>query len=180
MSGFSAEEFFGMIEKHKITTTFLVPVMIYVLLDSPEAETADMSSIETLFYGASAMSPTRLAEGIRKWGPIFFQCYGQSEAPMVLSHLKKADHDLRQARAAGLVRRPSPWVRLALLDDDNKPVAPGEAGEICVRGPLVMARLPRAPRADRRGLRRRLDAHRRRRPLRRRRVSSTSSIARRT
>jgi fatty-acyl-CoA synthase len=139
MSGFSAEEFFGMIEKHKITTTFLVPVMIYVLLDSPEAETADMSSMETIVYGASAMNPTRLAEGIEKWGPIFFQCYGQSEAPMVLTHLKKADHDLSKPERLASCGKPSPWSRLALLDDDNNEVAPGESGEICVRGPLVMA-----------------------------------------
>ncbi len=139
MSGFSPDEFFGMIEKHKITTTFLVPVMIYVLLDSPQAETADISSLETLIYGASAMSPTRLAEGIEKWGPIFFQCYGQSEAPMVLSHLKKADHDLGKPERLSSCGRPTPWVRLALLDDDCNEVPTGEAGEICVRGPLVMA-----------------------------------------
>ena len=139
MSGFSPDEFFGMIEKHKITATFLVPIMIYILLDSPQAETADISSLETLVYGASAMSPTRLQEGIRKWGPIFFQCYGQSEAPMVLSHLKKADHDLARPERLASCGRPTPWVRLALLDDDNQQVAPGEAGEICVRGPLVMA-----------------------------------------
>jgi len=139
MSGFSPDEFFGMIEKHKITTTFLVPVMLYVLLDSPQARTADVSSLETLFYGASAMSPTRLAEGIEKWGHIFFQFYGQSEAPMVLTHMKKAEHDLAKPERLASCGRPTPWVRLALLDDDNKEVPSGEAGEICVRAPLVMA-----------------------------------------
>ena len=138
MAGFSPEEFFGMIEKHKITTTFLVPVMIYILLDSPLADTTDMSGLKTLIYGASAMNPTRLAEGIKKWGHIFFQCYGQSEAPMVIAHLKKADHDLNKPERLASCGRPSPWVRLALLDDHNKEVGVGESGEICVRGPLVM------------------------------------------
>jgi fatty-acyl-CoA synthase len=138
MSGFSPGEFFGMVEKHRITTTFLVPVMIYVLLDSPEAESADLSSLETIIYGASAISPTRLAEGIRRWGPIFSQCYGQTEAPMVLSHLKKADHDLEKPERLASCGRPTPWMRLALLDDDCSEVPAGEAGEICVRGPLVM------------------------------------------
>jgi fatty-acyl-CoA synthase len=139
MSGFSPDEFFGMIEKHKITTTFLVPVMIYILLDSPLAETTDMSSLETLFYGASAMNPTRLAEGIKKWGQIFFQIYGQSEAPMVLAHLRKAEHDLKKPERLASCGRPTPWMRLALLDDDNREVGAGQTGEICVRGPLVMA-----------------------------------------
>jgi fatty-acyl-CoA synthase len=139
MSGFSPAEFFGMIEKHEITTTFLVPVMVYVLLDSEESKTADLSSLETLIYGASAMSPTRLAEGIERWGQIFFQCYGQTEAPMVLSHLKKADHDLSKPERLASCGRPTPWVRLVLLDDDHNEVPHGESGEICVRGPLVMA-----------------------------------------
>ncbi len=138
MAGFSPDEFFGMIEKHKITTTFLVPVMIYILLDSPQAETADLSSLETLIYGASAMSPARLEEGIKKWGHIFFQCYGQSEAPMVLSHLKKADHDLSKPERLASCGRPSPWARIALMDDDGNEVPKGESGEICIRGPLVM------------------------------------------
>ena len=138
MSGFSPDEFFGMIEKHKITTTFLVPVMIYVLLDAPRAGSADISSLETIFYGASAISPTRLAEGIRKWGKIFFQIYGQSEAPMVIAHMKRTEHDLEKPERLASCGRPTPWVRVALLGDDNREVAPGEAGEICARGPLVM------------------------------------------
>ena len=139
MQGFTPAEFFGQIEEHRITCTFLVPVMIYALLDAPESKTADLSSLQTLFYGASAMNPARLAEGLRRWGPIFFQCYGQSEAPMVLSHLKKADHDPNRPERLASCGKPTPFVKLALLDDENQPVAPGEAGEICVRGPLVMA-----------------------------------------
>jgi fatty-acyl-CoA synthase len=138
MSGFSDEEFFGMIEEHRITATMLVPVMIYVLLDSPMATTADLSSLETIFYGASPMSPTRLAEGIRTWGNRFFQFYGQTEAPMTLSVLHKDDHDPDDLERLGSAGRPVPWVRLGLLDDDNREVAEGEAGEICVRSPLVM------------------------------------------
>jgi fatty-acyl-CoA synthase len=138
MSGFSPAEFFGMIEQHRITATMLVPVMIYVLLDSAESRSADLSSLQTIFYGASAMSPTRLAEGIRRWGPIFFQFYGQTEVPMTISVMHKREHDPDDLERLGSAGRPVPWVHLALLDDDNRPVAEGEAGEICVRGPLVM------------------------------------------
>ena len=138
MQGFTPDLFFDTIEEHKITSTFLVPVMIYYLLDSPRAATADMSSMETIFYGASPMSPTRLAEGIEKWGPVFYQIYGQAEAPMVVSHLKRADHDLSKPERLASCGRPSPWVQVALLDDENQRVAEGEPGEICVRGPLVM------------------------------------------
>ncbi|MGD8826223.1 MAG: AMP-binding protein [Myxococcales bacterium] len=138
LQGFTPDLFFDAIERHAITATFLVPVMIYPLLDHPRAATANLGSLETLFYGAAPMSPTRLREGLEKWGPIFFQCFGQSEAPMALTHLKKEEHDLSKPERLASCGRPSPWVHLALLDEDNQPVAPGEAGEICVRAPLVM------------------------------------------
>ena len=116
----------------------LVPVMLYVLLDSPRAETADMSSMETIFYGASPMSPARLKQGLEKWGQIFYQFFGQSEAPMVLTNLARKEHDLAVPERLSSCGRPAPWVHLALLDDNNEEVAAGDAGEICVRSPLVM------------------------------------------
>jgi fatty-acyl-CoA synthase len=136
--GFSPDIFFDMVEQHRITATMLVPVMIYVLLDSPRARTADLSSLQTIFYGASPISPARLREGIEKWGSIFYQFFGQSEAPMVLANMKKGEHDPAKPERLSSCGRPAPWVQLALLDDDNQRVAAGEAGEICVRGPLVM------------------------------------------
>jgi fatty-acyl-CoA synthase len=138
MQGFSPEEFFGMIEQHKITATMLVPVMLYYLLDSPLAGTSDMSSMETIFYGAAPMSPSRLQEGIEKWGQVFYQFYGQNEAPMVLANMRKAEHDVSRPERLMSCGRPTPWMHVQLLDDNNVPVATGEAGEICVRGPLVM------------------------------------------
>jgi fatty-acyl-CoA synthase len=138
MQGFSPDEFFDMVERHRITCTMLVPVMLYYLLDAPRAATADMSSMATIFYGASAMNPARLREGIAKWGKVFYQFFGQSEAPMVLANMKKAEHDPDHPTRLASCGRPTPWVHMALLDAEGQPVAPGEAGEICARGPLVM------------------------------------------
>lgn len=136
--GFDPVAILKMIEEHKITATMLVPVMIYMLLDAPESTTADLSSLETLFYGASPMSPARLKEGIEKWGQIFYQFYGQSESPMVLVNMRKEDHDLSKPARLSACGRPTPWLNIELLDSDNQPVAKGEAGEICVRGPINM------------------------------------------
>ena len=144
-AGFDPQLIFDMIKEHRITATMLVPVMIYYLLDSPAAATADMSSMETIFYGASPMSPARLKEAIEKWGPIFYQFYGQSEAPMVLVNMSRADHDLSKPERLSACGKPSPWVTLALLDNDNRPVAAGETGEICVRSPLVMKEYYKLP-----------------------------------
>jgi len=139
MQGFSPDAFFDMVQAHRITATMLVPVMLYFLLDSPRAQSADMSSMQTIFYGASPMSPARLQQAITLWGQVFYQFFGQSEAPMVVANMRRKEHDLGRPQRLGACGRPSPWVPLALLDADGKPVAAGEAGEICVRGPLVMS-----------------------------------------
>ena len=138
MQGFSPDEFFDTVRDHKITCTMLVPVMLYFLLDSPRATDGSMDSMETIFYGASPMSPARLQEGIEKWGPVFYQFFGQSECPMVIANMRKADHDLAKPERLSSCGRPSPWVHVALLDKNCEPVPQGEPGEICVRGPLVM------------------------------------------
>ena len=136
--GFDPAAIFKLIEEQRITATMLVPVMIYMLLDAPEAKSADLSSLETIFYGASPMAPARLKEGIERWGPIFYQFYGQSESPMVLVNMRKEDHDLNKPERLSACGRPTPWLNVALLDSDNQPVAQGEPGEICVRGPINM------------------------------------------
>jgi fatty-acyl-CoA synthase len=136
---FDPAEVLRTIAEEKITSTMLVPSMIYALLDHPDAESTDVSSLQTLYYGAAAMNPVRLAECIRRWGPIFAQYYGQSEAPMVISYMAKADHDLDHPERLASCGRPSAFLRTALLDEHDQPVAPGEPGEICVAGPVVAA-----------------------------------------
>lgn len=127
-----------MIEEHRINCMMLVPTMIYALLDHPRFDEFDLSSLETVFYGASAISPARLKEAIERVGPVFAQFYGQAEAPMVLTYMAKADHDVNDMQRLASCGRPSPYVRLELLDADGNPVPDGEPGEICVQGPLVM------------------------------------------
>jgi fatty-acyl-CoA synthase len=131
---FDPAEVLKTIEEQRITATMLVPSMLYALMDHPDSHTRDLSSLETIYYGASAMNPVRLAEAIRRFGPIFAQYYGQSEAPMVITYLAKGDHDEKRLTSCG---RPTLFARVALLGDDGKPVPQGEPGEICVSGPLL-------------------------------------------
>ena len=135
---FDAGQVLTSIEKYRITSVFLVPSMIYALLDHPAFATTDLSSLQTVFYGASAMSPTRLQEAIRRIGPVFCQFYGQTEAPQTICVLRKEDHDADDLTRLATCGRPVPWLHVALLDDEGNEVARGEPGEVCVRGPLVM------------------------------------------
>jgi fatty-acyl-CoA synthase len=116
----------------------MVPTMIYALLDCPDLGQYDLSSLETVFYGASSISPPRLQEAIRRIGPVFAQFYGQAEAPMCISYFRKSDHDVNSLERLASCGKASPSIRLELMDADGNPVPDGEPGEICVRGPLVM------------------------------------------
>lgn len=136
--GFDPLEVFQAVEAHRITCMLLVPTMIYALLDHPRIDDFDLSSLETIFYGASAMSVERLRVAIARFGPIFFQFYGQAEAPMSVSVLRRAEHDPDDPRRLASCGRPVPWVHVALMDGKGHEVPEGEPGEICVRGPLVM------------------------------------------
>ena len=134
LAKFDPAEVLRTIEEQRITATMLVPSMLYALMDHPDSRTRDLSSLETVYYGASAINPVRLQEAIDRFGPIFAQYYGQSEAPMVITYLPKGDHDAKRLSSCG---RPSAFLRTALLGEDGRPVPVGEPGEICVSGALL-------------------------------------------
>ncbi|MFD2465922.1 acyl-CoA synthetase [Amycolatopsis silviterrae] len=143
--------FLELVERHRITHTFLPPTLIYLLLDHPALSTTDFSSLECLWYGAAPMSAARLEEAITRIGPVLGQLFGQSEAPMMISTLAPADHfhpdgSLARERftSAG---RPTPLTQVAIMADDGTLLPRGERGEIVVRGPLVMPGYYRNPEA---------------------------------
>src|SRR5215471_10181607 len=144
LKGFDPEAVLKTIEREKINFTLFVPTMIYVLLDHPALDRTDLSSLELLLYGASAMSPTRLVEGIERIGPVFSQLYGQTECYPV-SVLRKEDHDPRTPELLLSCGFPTATCEVKILDDDDQEAKTGEPGEICVRAPHVMAHYWKRP-----------------------------------
>jgi fatty-acyl-CoA synthase len=144
LKGFDPEAVLKTIERERINFTLLVPTMIYVLLDHPALDKTDLSSLELLLYGASAMSPSRLVEGIERIGPVFSQLYGQTECYPV-SVLRKKDHDPKTPEMFLSCGFPIAACQVKILDDSDREVATGEAGEICVRASHVMAEYWKRP-----------------------------------
>ncbi len=95
--------------------------MIYVLLDHLAEHPADLSSLQTILYGAAPMSPDRLEQALDVFGPVFVQFYGQSEAPNTVTALPKEDHDLRRPERLASCGKPHPTLDVAVLDDDDQP-----------------------------------------------------------
>lgn len=141
-NGFDPGRVLQTIEHERITMTLMVPTMIYALLDHPDLDRADLSSLQLLLYGASPMSRTRLEEGLERIGPVFSQLYGQTECyPISLLH--RADHG--DPTLIGSCGFPTSSAQTAILDEDAREVAVGEIGEISVRGPVVMDHYWRRP-----------------------------------
>lgn len=138
LQGFDVERFCQTVEQERITCTLLVPTLLYALLDFPERGNYDLSSLQTLIYGAAPMSPARLREAIDVFGPIFVQLYGQTEAPQCIATLRKSDHSLQRPERLASCGLPCPGIEVRLFDAEMKEVGPDEPGEICVRGPIVM------------------------------------------
>ena len=145
-------EFLALVEKNKITHTFLPPTLIYMLLDHDRLAETDTSHLQCLWYGAAPMSASRLEEALTKIGPVLGQLFGQSEAPMMISTLAPADHfhedgSLAKERLSS-AGRPTPLTMVAIMDDEGHLLGPGQRGEIVARGPLVMAGYYKNPQAS--------------------------------
>jgi len=124
------------IQNESITSTLLVPTILYRLLDADFARTIDLSSLKYIFYGASPMSPTKLKDLQARFGNIFVQFYGSSEvvAPVtVLStedHLGKTEQERNRLASAGT---PLPGVEVIVADEQGREVPQGETGELWFR-----------------------------------------------
>lgn len=140
MDAFSPKLFLETVQREQASATFIVPVMLYRILDSAELGKHDVSSLDNIIYGASPIAPERLKEAIAAFGPNFVQVFGQTEAPMFLTILGKDDHLISPGQEARLKScgKPSLMCRLRLVDNDDNDVPLGEEGEIVVRTPNTM------------------------------------------
>jgi acyl-CoA synthetase (AMP-forming)/AMP-acid ligase II len=136
-------EFIALIERERVTHTFLPPTLIYMLLGHEAIRTTDLSSLQCFWYGAAPMSTARLEEALRVIGPMA-QLFGQTEAPMMVSMLPPAEHYNADGTVAtqrlASAGRPAPLVTVGIMDpESDRLLGTGERGEIVVRGSLVMA-----------------------------------------
>ncbi|MFJ3202994.1 AMP-binding protein [Streptomyces sp. NPDC086989] len=125
------------IERERITHTFLLPPLLYQLMDHPGIDRADTSTLRMLTYGGCASSPARLAAAVRRFGPVLNQFYGQNEAGGI-SVLSPQDHDPRRPELLRTAGKIMDGVEVSVRDSDGRHLPAGEHGEICVRSPQVM------------------------------------------
>ncbi len=127
-------------ERYRITTLFLPPTVIYSLLSEPDIRSRDFSSLRYFLYAAAPMSVNKLQEAIEVFGPVMAQCWGQTEASLILTYLAPHEHfeDGRisetRLKSCG---RPTLTTRVEVMNDSGDLLPAGEIGELVVRGALV-------------------------------------------
>ena len=133
MTKFDAAEFVALAQREGCQHTFLVPTMLAMVLETPQVGAAEFR-LRSINYGASPIAPALLRRAEERFGRIFAQTYGQAESPMVITCLRAEDHD-----RIGSCGRPFTIVEAAVFDDEDRPLPPGQRGEIVCRGPQTMA-----------------------------------------
>jgi long-chain acyl-CoA synthetase len=139
---FEPNALFAMIERMKVShVAFLAPTQIIKMLEEYRPGAYDLSSLKAICYGGAPIYVEHLRHAIQAFGPVFAQIYGQGEAPITITGLNAAAHaQLIEAGdprigSAGTVRTD---VEARCVDNQDRPLPPGQAGEVVVRGDIVM------------------------------------------
>ena len=127
---------FQAIATYGISSFFAPPTVWISLLRHEGFDTHDLSTINKLYYGASIMPATILAELRDRFpGVLTYNCYGQSEVGPLATVLRPEDHDGRLTSAG----KPVFNVETRVVDDDMNDAPVGEVGEIVHRSPQLIS-----------------------------------------
>ncbi|WP_235739114.1 long-chain-fatty-acid--CoA ligase [Nocardioides alcanivorans] len=143
--GFTPGSWVETVAAERVTRAMLVPTMITMLLGAGVPDELDISSLESVLYGASPMPQAVLAKANELLGCDWCQVYGMTEAAPIVTFMTHEDHRLglrgddalasSRLRSAG---RPAVGVDVQIRDSDDNVVPSGQVGEIVIRGENVM------------------------------------------
>lgn len=143
--GFDADEVLGLSDAHGPVSMFMAPTMVRRLVDRAKARRSTGAGIKTIVYGGGPMYRADIIEAVDVMGPRFVQIYGQGECPMAITALGRAD--VADRSHPRWTERLDSVGRAQSLVDIRVDAAPGENGEIMVKGAPVMPGYWRNPEA---------------------------------
>ncbi|MEW6034195.1 MAG: long-chain-fatty-acid--CoA ligase [Chloroflexota bacterium] len=149
MRQFEVNEWIQTVQREKATRAMLVPTMLKRVIDHPEFDKFDLSSLKVITYGAAPMPFEVIKKAIEAMpGVRFINAFGQTETASTICMLGPEDHDLsgppevkekKLRRLQSSIGRALPDVEMKIMDEQGKILPPGEVGEIVARGPRVMS-----------------------------------------
>jgi len=142
MPRFNVIDVLKKIQKERVTIMFMVPTVIYMLLEYAQLSKYDLSSIHTILYGGSPIIAERMMEAIKIFGNVFIQAYGLAEAFMPITILTKDDHlkakTKRNSNILNSAGKESTFAELKIVDNDGNRAATNNSGEIVLKGDNLM------------------------------------------
>jgi long-chain acyl-CoA synthetase len=118
---------------HRVSKALLVPAVLQLLLDLPDRDTFDVSSLDLILYGASPISVTLLRRSLATFGCHFGQVYGLTETAGAITYLAPDDHDVENPARLQSCGRPLSHVDIRVVGEDGRDVPDGQIGEIICR-----------------------------------------------
>jgi long-chain acyl-CoA synthetase len=134
MEKWDAEEMLRLIEKHRVTTSHMVPTQFHRLLLLPEATRRryDVSSTRCMIHAAAPCPPDVKRKMIEWWGNSIYEYYAATEGGGTLVTPQE------WLKYPGTVGRPWPNAEIKILDDENKPLPAGQQGTVYMKlGPTA-------------------------------------------
>jgi fatty-acyl-CoA synthase len=116
-----------------VTHYFVVPQMVEALMREPGIDRADFSRLTALFSGGGPLSP-QLVKSCLDRGVLLINGYGMSEIGSGIHMPLNAAFVSENSQTVGY---PAPYLDVMLADPDGAPAAPGDVGEVWMRGPSV-------------------------------------------
>ncbi len=141
LRSFAVEETLRACRELRVSTMSLAPTMIAMLLEHPSFTPADLASVRTIGYGASAMPETLLRRLLSETSVGLCQSYGMTELSGSAAFLTVEDHRLAATGRPELLQsvgKPLSTVKLKVVDEAGNDCGAGNAGEILVRAPQCM------------------------------------------
>jgi len=149
MRQFELNEWLETVQRERANRAMLVPTMIKQIIDCPDFDSCDFSSLKIITYGAAAMPFEVIKKAIRKFpGVSFINAFGQTETGSTITTLGPEDHDVsgteeemekKLKRLASSIGKPLPDVEVRIIDETGKPLPANVVGEIVARGPRIMS-----------------------------------------
>lgn len=129
------------IEQERITLVSVAPTVLQMMLDRPDIDQYDLSSLKTIVYAGAPMPVALLERGLKKFGPVFMCIYAQTESAGTC--LRKHHHLLNgtpeQLRRLKSVGQPYLGTQLKIVDDFDQELPRGQVGEVCFKADNVIS-----------------------------------------
>jgi long-chain acyl-CoA synthetase len=126
---FDAEEMLKAIERHRVTTMYVVPTQFVRLLRLPPEIRSryDVSSLEVVVHAAAPCPLEVKRQMLEWWGPVIWETYGGTEGAATIAKPQ------RWLEKPGTVGRAVRGMHVLILDDDGNPLPPGEVGHVYLK-----------------------------------------------